>query len=247
MCALNLFLAHTLVLRLVSSAHLLSTALLRLPPRTVRCSVEEVFIISYISIGSDVFTDLMSKSLLSLLYTKILTIAVTLIPVTILWKAKIKRTQKFNLATFLCLNVAMIVIASVRMSGLHAYAPNGGETTDLIWELLWQFIEACISVMMVSLIAFRTAFNVKSSRKKMRQWYSPRIIWNRRRPSPDDEISVGGLPTIPSAILTGMRTLIRGTSDQESRNFETLDRQWPLLSNASSPTKSFSHASDALT
>ena len=124
----------------------------------------------------------------------------------------------------------MIIVASIRMSGLHARGANGVETADLIWELFWQFIEASISVMMVSLIAFRTAFVIKSSRKKKRQWYAPRNIFSRRRPSPDDEFRVGSLPTIPSATMTGMRTFIRGPSNRESRIYDTLDPDWPLPS-----------------
>ena len=123
----------------------------------------------------------------------------------------------------------MITIASVRLSGLKVH---GTGTANLIWGLLWLFIEACISIMTISLFAFRTAY-MKSSRKKkqQQQWYSPRNIWDRRRLSPDDECGVDDLPTIPSTTLSGMHTTIRGTSNRKSRIYETWDPEGPLRSN----------------
>ena len=124
-----------------------------------------------------------------------------------------------------------MIVASVRMSGLHAGASS---TVDLIWELFWQEVECCIAVMMVSFITFRTAFVGKSSPRKVRQWYSPRKnIWNRKVNTIDDEHKFDNLPTIPSATLTGMRTFIQGGSETGRANIESgvdeiLDRDWLL-------------------
>ena len=160
--------------------------------------------------------------------------SVTLLPLMVLSRAKIKGSQKVRLATFLCLNVAMIIIALVRMTGWRI---PGTEVTDVVWGLFWVYTEACISVTTVSLIAFRSAFAIRSSRKKAPQQYTPMNIWNRRRPSLDNESGVENLPSIPSVTLTGMHTLIRGTSNRESRNYEALEPDWPLSSDTDSLPK----------
>ena len=99
----------------------------------------------------------------------------------------------------------MIVVAAIRMSGIQA---GGGSTEDIVWAVLWYQVEACIAVIMVSIIAFRSAVVAESSRKTRRRWYSPgESLWNRRKQSGE---KVGSLPDIPSATLTGMNTLING-------------------------------------
>ncbi|MCJ1383802.1 hypothetical protein MMC17_006916 [Xylographa soralifera] len=91
------------------------------------------------------------------------------------------------------------------MSGIRA---SGGTTEDIVWAVLWHQVEACIAVIMVSIIAFRSAVIAESSRKPRRRWYSPgESLWNRRKQSGE---KVGSLPDIPSATLTGMNTFIHG-------------------------------------
>ena len=142
----------------------------------------------------------------------------------ILCKARMKKSQKFSLATFFCLNVITIIVTVVKMSGVRTHGANGTKAVDVVWGLFWLFVQACISVMTVSLIAFRTALAVKT-RKKQRQWYQPRNNWNQRKPFPDDGCS------IPSITTIGMRTMSRGTTNRDSRVYETWDPDWPLPSN----------------
>lgn len=46
-------------------------------------------------------------------------LAVLAIPIWILWRVCLKPNQKFGLAAFLCLSICMIIMAIVRVSGLH--------------------------------------------------------------------------------------------------------------------------------
>ena len=113
----------------------------------------------------------------------------------------------------------MIIVASIRMSGLHI---GTVDTVDLIWELLWQQVECCIGVIMVSFITFRTAFVGENSLKKKRRWYSPgENMWYRKKRSTDDEHNIGNLPIIPSATLTGMRTFIQRNSETDTAHVES--------------------------
>ena len=137
----------------------------------------------------------------------ILTLPVISIPVYLLWKVKIKLRQKLWMGTFLCLSAFMIVIAIVRLSGLRTQ----GTTLDLVWKRFWQQVEACVAVLMVSLTACYAFFMADSSSSgdaEVRLWqYPQRSVWNQVRRVRDND---GRLPTIPSATLTGMRTMIRG-------------------------------------
>ena len=101
----------------------------------------------------------------------------------------------------------MIVIAIVRLSGLRTQ----GATLDLVWKRFWQQVEGCVAVLMVSLTACYAFFmgDVSNSRDaEVRLWHYPQAsILHQIRFIGD---SNGRLPTIPSATLTGMRTVIRG-------------------------------------
>ena len=81
-------------------------------------------------------------------------LVVLTIPVRLLWRVRIKPSQKLGLGVFLCLSIGMILMAITRLSGVHSYRGS----FDEIWILLWQQIEACIAVTMLSLTAFRSVF-----------------------------------------------------------------------------------------
>ena len=76
-------------------------------------------------------------------------------------------------------------------------------------------VEGSIAVSMVSVTAFRSVFVSevsKASRKKAIPWYSSTVAKLRRRNKElEEEHKLEGLPAIPSATLSGMRTFIRGS------------------------------------
>ena len=131
------------------------------------------------------------------------------IPIRLLWSLRIQPRQKFILGVFLSLNLFMAITACIRVSGLRFRG-----TFDEVWLFIWQQIEACVAISMMSLTAFRSSFvGSESSRARReaakRPWYSSAVLRNRAHRRNDEEAKQG-LPTIPSATLTGMRTVIQG-------------------------------------
>lgn len=139
-----------------------------------------------------------------------------MIPVILLWSLKIKRSQKLLLGLFLCLSICMIITAIVRVSGLLLSSKN----IDVQWEVFFQQVEASVSVITVSLTAFRSLLGVKAlnSRKKKEQaWYSYRriVLLKKGRKTSESELNGDQLPSIPSATLTEIRTFIRDNRDSK--------------------------------
>ena len=138
--------------------------------------------------------------------------AVLAIPVALLWKVQIKPRQKLGLGFFLCLSISMIIVAAIRMSGIHYH-----DTYDNTWIFMWQQVEACVAVMMISLTAFRSVFVANASkvrkRKTVSPWlsYTPKALKRHRKLGSEEDQDLVNL-TIPSATLTGIRTVIRGNS-----------------------------------
>lgn len=128
-----------------------------------------------------------------------------------------KPRQKFGLGVFLCLNVCMIIVAIIRISGLHYHG-----TFDNTWIFLWQQVESCVAVTMISLTAFRLVFVANASRRRLKKEVSPwlpstpNVFRSHKRHASDDQV-LDEL-TIPSATLTGMRTFIRGGQEETSRS-----------------------------
>lgn len=90
----------------------------------------------------------------------------------------------------------------------------------LQWEIFFQQIEASISVMTVSMTAFRSLLGLnapKSRQKKERAWYSYRRILSikKEQKSSESELNRNQLPAIPGATFTGIRTFIRGDRDSK--------------------------------
>ena len=104
----------------------------------------------------------------------------------------------------------MIVVAAIRMSGIHYHG-----TFDNTWIFLWQQVETCVAIMMISLTAFRSLFVANASKarenKKISPWLSstPKVFRRHKKLSSEENPDLVNL-TIPSATLTGMRTVIRG-------------------------------------
>ncbi|KAK4187179.1 hypothetical protein QBC35DRAFT_452600 [Podospora australis] len=165
-----------------------------------------------------------SKNLLYISMTGLVTgldaltdIMIVSIPIIILYQAKIQTKQKVALGAFLCLSLVMVCLAITRASKIR-----GASGVDVPWEFFWQFMEASVAVLMGSLTVFRTllTFNThKSSEERKGAGRSPqsrallsfhermrRLRKNREQHS--DEESQSGLPQIPGATMTGMRTFI---------------------------------------
>ncbi len=54
-----------------------------------------------------------------------------------LWKIRIRWTQKIAVGCSLCLTVVMITLTIIRASGLRY-----GNTIDSVWEVYWQIMSA---------------------------------------------------------------------------------------------------------
>ncbi|KAI9720462.1 MAG: hypothetical protein M1812_002968 [Candelaria pacifica] len=142
--------------------------------------------------------------------TDLLIVAISL---HILWTVRISPSQKFVLGIFLSLNLIMAITASVRISSLRYLG-----TIDEVWLFLWLQLEACVAIAMLSLTAFRSAFVVSSRARRENHpkeaWYSSVVEAVKRRAKVrrihDREESDRGLPKIPSATMTGLRSFIRG-------------------------------------
>lgn len=141
---------------------------------------------------------------------------VLIIPVSLLWRVQIKPRQKLGLGVFLCLSVCMIIVAIIRIGGLHYHG-----AFDNTWIFLWQQVESCVAVAMVSLTAFRSVFVANASRrlgkKEVSPWlpYTPKVFRSHRKHASDEQ-ALDEL-TIPSATMTGMRTFIGGDREKPSR------------------------------
>ena len=157
------------------------------------------FSISNASMVLDVLTDFLIAS----------------IPICLLYRVRIKTSQKIGLAVFLCLSVVLAALAIVLVSGLRLPASQAGLFPfDTAWAALWRQIEACVAVGLVSLTAFRSLFMARGGSNRpspQRSWYSSTLSRLKRRAKRTYEQDLGlRLPAIPSASVTGLRTFIRG-------------------------------------
>ena len=92
---------------------------------------------------------------------------------------------------------------------------------DVSWEASFQQVEASVSVITVSLTAFRSLLGLKalkSREKKERAWYWYRqmALLKKGRKTSESGVDEDQLPSIPSATLTGMRTFIRDNRDSKN-------------------------------
>ena len=152
---------------------------------------------------------------------------VLVIPVCLLWRVQIKFGQKFGLAGFLCLNICMIIIAIVRVSGLHYRGKF-----DITWISMWQVVEACIAVTMLSLTAFRSVFVAAKpslNNKKASPWVpsTGRLLGRHKKSGTANEQCLDDL-TISSATLTGLSRVFNRTKATQSIDESTTSDSWPL-------------------
>ncbi|MCJ1422884.1 hypothetical protein MMC29_000764 [Sticta canariensis] len=151
------------------------------------------FIFTAIVISLDILTDVL----------------IITIPVHLLWAIRIKLSQKLRLGLSLCLGIFMIMAALVKVSSLRSSHGN----FDMVWILFWHHAEGCIAVLMVSFTAFRSlsvSQNVSSPRPNILPSWSSKLRLRKARS--DQDLQWTGLPSIPPATLTGMRTYIGRSS-----------------------------------
>jgi uncharacterized membrane protein YozB (DUF420 family) len=154
------------------------------------------------------------------------TFSVLVIPVMVVWRIKIHWTQRVALAFSLCLTIFLIVITVVRVSGLV-----NKDIVDNVWEIYWTLLSAEVGIILAAAISFRALFVARSNSKKSnlspqeqaRQFFKRSYLSRKRRkngPYTDtfDTMSdtESGLPSVPRAYMTGMRTFI----DEQGRSFE---------------------------
>ena len=150
-------------------------------------------------------------------------------PVLLLWKVKINLRQKLGLGTVLCLSLVMAIVAITRIGGVRLPSRD----IDIVWLAFWQQQECSIALTMVSVNAFRSLFVANSSSPGRRSpagnpKFSPSYWQEKRRhrqklSDESDMHNLGNLPTIPSATLTGMRTMIGGS------RWDRRDEDVPML------------------
>lgn len=140
------------------------------------------------------------------------------LPIRLLWSVRIQLRQKIILGIFLSLNVFMGIMACARVSGVNFHG-----RFDEVWLFIWQHVEACVAVTMVSVTAFRSAYVGSESlqRRKdraMRRWYSSSLQPFRRKKAPQqsDGEAMLGMPCIPGETLSGMQTFIEGGKHTET-------------------------------
>lgn len=143
------------------------------------------------------------------------------IPVIILSKISVSLRKKTYLALSLCLSVATVCTTIVRIVGLKV---PGIKSIDIVWEVYWQFIEACVGVMVVSMMTFRTFFVQRAIKAKRA---SPRVLFSRmyRRTFRRNYQNDVELPneSFPHPTMTGVKTFIDGAgkSTQESKSSDS--------------------------
>ncbi|KAH9869007.1 hypothetical protein J1614_008084 [Plenodomus biglobosus] len=135
---------------------------------------------------------------------------ILVIPFTIVCKIRISPSSKLALLLSLGLTVFVIAINVIVMSGA-----KHNDQFDWIWESFWVFINGSVAMFMAAAIAFRTIFVARSKSKTatppgQNRFFGSNALrrfhnWDSLGPDTENE---AGLPSIPGAQLTGLRTLI---------------------------------------
>ena len=128
----------------------------------------------------------------------------------------------------------MIIVTLIRATVLPS--ASASKFQDVPYELFLLQVEGCVGVFMASVSAFRSLFASQGSHaapQRLNFGFSARHIPGfRKSRSIDFESSDGtnGLPSIPSATMTGLRSFIRGGSKPETLRSEPAEGpdDWPL-------------------
>lgn len=140
-------------------------------------------------------------------------IPVVSIPIILLRRTNLQTSQKAGLGVFLCLSVVMISFALIRVSKIR-----GVVGIDIIWEFFWQYMETSVAVLMGSLTVVRSllVYQIKGSRpqgpaapRRLGDTYYRMRFLLKRKKNIELESQEEGLPSVPNATMTGLRTFIR--------------------------------------
>jgi hypothetical protein len=97
----------------------------------------------------------------------------------------------------------MVIVAIIRVSGIHYHGKF-----DNTWIFMWQQVEACIAVTMLSLTAFQSVFVAAKpslNNHKANPWVpSTRRLLARYRKSAASDKKCLDEVVVPSATLTGL-------------------------------------------
>lgn len=150
------------------------------------------------------------------------------IPIVLLWRVRINFRQKIGLGILLCLSLVMAIIAIARMSGINLTYKD----VDIVWLAFWQQQECSVAVIMISISAFRSLFVASPSKRPSPKDFSKPRYRNRlyMKFTGLDKDTGFGLPHIPGATLTGMRSVIRDGGQSEDLV------PWPLIARAPGKT-----------
>ena len=166
------------------------------------------------------------------------------IPLSVLYRSKLRPRQKYGLGVMFCLGIFMMAMSLIR--GADQKTSSG--TVDLVWLLFWLEMEACVAVIMISLSAFRTLFTADHSKisRETPDKESPRYVgkdpegWQQGTPSKGK--SSGGKSSEPGIdTLIGMRSIATDTDRDimESHNSGfTMPLQGPGIARSEQDEKS---------
>ncbi|KAL8811957.1 MAG: hypothetical protein Q9200_001390 [Gallowayella weberi] len=172
------------------------------------------------------------------------------IPINLIWKIQLKWRQKVPLVLSLCLTGVMILVTVTRVAGIVI---NG--QIDSVWESYFLIVAAEIGILLSSVSTYRAFFvsqprgDINKTKRTISDpghWYtstmklmretmlptSPRRSKARGQPTPhehrgdpDGHYSIGKLPEVPRAEMTGVRTYIngRGRRTDDSYAMESVD------------------------
>jgi hypothetical protein len=96
-------------------------------------------------------------------------VLIVAVPLVILNKSMMPFSQKASLAAMLCLSVAMIICALIRLIGSITDTRKDGSGTAPVWATYWAMVESCVSLIMTSVIVIRGVFIttlIKDDRQK---------------------------------------------------------------------------------
>lgn len=146
------------------------------------------------------------------------------IPVLLLWNVQISIRRKLALGGILCLSVCTMIISIIKVAG----GTNSIGGVDTAWVFFWYEIEAAVAIIVVSFTAFRALFVAHQAMKYRSppangssSWRS----WSKKSKSSRSK----DLPEIPTPVLSGVRTHIRG-SQYGGRSYDRSgdDMEMPL-------------------
>lgn len=140
---------------------------------------------------------------------------VVAIPVSLLWRVRMKAAQKLALGVFLCLSVCMIIAAIVRLSTIRYHGKP-----EAPWSLMWHHIEACVAVTMLSLTAFRSVFvgaKPDVDHNKASPWVpsTDRLLRRLKKPITGDQQRQDDL-NISSTVLTDLSPTFSSSTTRDS-------------------------------